>query len=131
MFKLGDKVRAIRSVQDITEGEVYTVAGFTNDNPHVIDDVGDSRCVNGWGIPLFELVVESPIRTVTRREIVPGRYGRVRVSELDSDGDVHMVFVDREGGDKLSEGCSFYFNLEELDEVIHTLNQIREVMVDA
>lgn len=53
-----------------------------------------------------------PFRTVTKRELKPGRYGRVRIS------DSFQIRVEA------------VTDAEQLDEVMHTLAQIREVLSD-
>lgn len=58
----------------------------------------------------------SPIRTVTRREIVPGQYGLIEVVDVDENG--ASIWLPRNGR----------FHSETLREMAHTLNQIAEVL---
>lgn len=69
-------------------------------------------------------VHQSPIRTVTRREIVPGVYGKVEVEKHDTHPTYLMVRVcDIRGTFRI-------MNAEELREAAHILNQIAEVLED-
>lgn len=113
-FKVGDRVRALESVLgQFTAGHVYSVLDC--DSCMVRINADDSGKRNGWGIEKFELAAScgacSPIRTVTRREIVPGVYGSVTVHNDMS------VTVGRLDADKAREAA-------------HILNQIAEVLED-
>lgn len=101
-------------------------------------DVGDQalRCHNGKvggngtfddSFDIISEWSESPIRTVTRREIVAGVYGRLHVSRDFSmeDKNLRIALSDSLGK---PDTAGHYWNLDELDEVIHTLSQIREVI---
>jgi len=76
-FKVGDKVRCKESYGgQFTEGKIHTVKDTYADGFRLLverDDNGSTE--NGWSSDRFELANDnSPIRTVTRREIVPGEY---------------------------------------------------------
>lgn len=60
-------------------------------------------------------LISSPIRTVTRKEIVPGVYGIVRVARPDVG---------------LSVSLDPFNTPEELREAAHILNQLAEVLED-
>lgn len=83
-FKVGDRVRAIGShYSGHTMESHYNLPRSTG----VVVGVGDGYIwvdYDGTSSPpvnpdCFALVQEGPVRTVTRREIVPGVYGRVKV----------------------------------------------------
>lgn len=121
MLKVGDKVRCIRESIDFTRGNIYKVMGFFNnssDDPYVIDDAGDRRSANIEG--RFELVKETPIRTVTRREIVPHVYGIVKVGGTGASGQRVPVSI-----------AELYYSAEELRNAAKLLNEIAEVLEDA
>lgn len=135
MFKVGDKVRCTEDCADLTEGCVYTIAGIFEESddvpvdvgdPYVIDDVGDKQ--NAMIEGLFEKVKDQPVRTVTRREIVPGVYGRIKVFPTMIAGDVGLNFLLRDG----SEVATTYpsLNAKELREVAHLFNQLAEALGD-
>lgn len=74
--------------------------------------------------PEFDIISEwseAPIRTVTRREIVAGVYGRVFVNSYDKESNTVWINV------KEDFGC-VEFNATELREAAHILNQIAEVL---
>ncbi len=74
-FKVGDRVRCLRDHdpgRQFTAGKEYTV---TRTNLYSVGMNDDRGRDNGWGEEHFELANPSPIRTVTRREIVPGVSG--------------------------------------------------------
>lgn len=74
--------------------------------------------------PEFDLISdwqEGPIRTVTRREIVAGVYGKVFINDYDPLENTVSLNV------KEDFGC-VSFNAEELREAAHILNQIAEVL---
>lgn len=109
-FKRGDCVRAVRSFMDVTENKIYAVIHDVHGDLVVVDDVGDHMSIN-WDKPLFELVV-GPVREVTRREMVPGQYGRVHIA---GDRNVH---------------CETMRTADEIRDAIKVLGQILEVMSD-
>lgn len=117
MFKVGDVVECLVDCQDaFTKGGEYKVQSVGPDIVNVERD--DSGYPNSLMKEYFRLAepIESPVRTVTRREIVPGTYGCVEV-EMHSYG--MNVVADFSGG-----RCT----AEELREAAHILNQIAEVL---
>ncbi len=71
-----------------------------------------------------EWTSEGPIRT--RREIVPGVYGRVCVvTGVDGDGETSINLADRGGS---PHGLTMVLNAEELREAAHLFNQLAEVL---
>lgn len=118
-FKVGDTVRLKNNSPEtegqFTHGKEYTVVGFTEYGVRLAED--DSGDANGWVKEYFELASKrSPVRTVTRTEILPGVYGIVRVSHLDGVTSLSLNPFDK---------------AEELREAAHTLNQIAEALDDA
>lgn len=81
-FKVGDRVRDC----DGDEATVLTVFG----DRHVeVEWCGYEGLRGKWLQSHFELVsTPGPVRTVTRREIVPGRYGIVTITDF---GDINIV----------------------------------------
>lgn len=67
----------------------------------------------------------SPIRTVTRREIVAGVYGPVDVRGVD-EGGLIQIFIKPTNLSLMS-----WYSAEELREIAHTFNQIAEAMEEA
>ena len=77
-FKVGDRVRRINSDNDLvnmTIGSEWVVCSVRNDGWMHVENYKNMVLKEN-----FELIKEqSPIRQVTRREIIPGRYGRISV----------------------------------------------------
>lgn len=96
----------------------YTIKGTFNgavigtDFGNVWLDTGEAIRGTESGRDLVAPWNEGPIRTVTRREIVPGDYGAVRVTEGRY---IH---------------CRSMATAEELREAAHILNQLAEVLED-
>lgn len=65
---------------------------------------------------------EGPVRTVTRREIVPGVYGRVNVGRKGDGAGFTKVPVSME---------YLFYSAEELREAAHLFNQLAEALNDA
>lgn len=75
-FKVGDKVVATKDYgSKLTEGRLYTIESIQGRYFRVRDDLGG---IDGWPAEYWVLP-EGPVRTVTRRVIVPGLYGIVAV----------------------------------------------------
>lgn len=113
--------------------EVYPKAKFWVEGYGLVQENG--KFGNDEDSPSLDLISEwkdeapSPIRNVTRREIVAGVYGRLHVSRDFSMGDksLRIALSDSQGD---ADPAGHYWNLDELDEVIHTLSQIREVIAE-
>lgn len=86
-FKVGDRVRCLsHGGSGFRVGDVYVVSAVTDgyDGGRIrveIDSLGSRG--NGWAARHFELANPSPVRTVTRREIVPGMYGDVEIGSCE------------------------------------------------
>lgn len=85
-----------------------------------------------WPAPL-DLVADAdplpatgPVRERTIREIVPGVYGRLRISHYDPGRALSVRFVTRTGLD--FDGAPASLTTSELDAVIATLTAIRDAM---
>lgn len=110
---------------EVTEyNEAYPNAKFWIDKYGLIQENG--KFGNGEGSPELDLIAEwqdepNPIRTVTRREIVAGVYGKVFINDYDELANTVSLNV------KYDFGC-VSFNAEELREAAHILNQIAEVL---
>lgn len=129
-FKVGDRV-TLKS--DVNQG-----VGWTHGNEYVVtrvyqDEHGYNRIktntddhgstTNGWLAEYFEPIMIGPIRTVTRKEIVPGVYGKVLINSYDKESSTVWINV------KEDFGC-VEFNSEQLREAAHILNQIAEALED-
>lgn len=85
-FKVGDRVRVkVGHYEGHPGGSPYNlpradgvVESWTSDSSIVVR-YGDRLSPPVNGIVAFELVNEGPVRTVTRKEIVPGEFGNVVV----------------------------------------------------
>lgn len=105
----------------------YPKAKFWVEDYGLIQENG--KFGNDEDTPELDLISEwqdkapSPIRTVTRREIVPGVYGKVFINDYDELANTVSLNV------KDDFGC-VSFNAEELRETAHILNQIAEVLED-
>lgn len=89
-FKVGDRVRVLpERYEGHPAGSKYNLPRGVGE---VVSYVCDQSMTVRWGWTVsppvnpdsFELVVDSPVRTVTRTEIVPGVYGRIGVGLADS-----------------------------------------------
>lgn len=109
-FKPGDRVRIVgRSAEPYPHnykiGSIQTVQEIYDDGSGV--DCGE------WGCAYDEIeLVAEPVREVTRREMVPGQYGRVHIAR---DRNVH---------------CESMRTADEIRDAIKVLSQILEVMSD-
>lgn len=90
----GDRVRAIETADgQFTKGAEYVVDYVDGRTIKVVADDAGGR--NGWDMDFFLPVTPQqagPVRTVTRRVIVPGRYGAVVVGEQEKAGTAHLVW---------------------------------------
>lgn len=70
----------------------------------------------------------SPVRTVTRKEIVPGVYGRIDIiGGPYKDGHVCLDLVDGDG-DRDGSGIAYYLSATELRAAIATLTEIAQAL---
>lgn len=112
-LKVGDRFRRTAAVG--YEGVDYRSAGYEDavgalERDGVLDTRG-----NFHKFANIELVASGPIRTVTRREIVPGEYGKVFVDAVDGDGIRARL-------------CRSLIDASELREAAHIFNQIAEAL---
>lgn len=112
-------IRKKRYIEEKYDGRIWDDLG----SPYGENNTQDDEIISEWQDE------PSPIRTVTRREIVAGVYGRLHVSRDFSmgDKDLRIALSDSQGE---SDPVGHYWNLDELDEAIHTLSQIREVIAE-
>lgn len=121
-FKVGDEFVAKRNIGEFfTKGGTYTIQshGWMEDHYYLNDDTGGTH----HGAPLdwleeeFAPVSGTPFRTVTRREIVPGRYGIVDVGALSA------------SRAKVATSVEYGFTgSDQLREAAHIFNQLAEVL---
>lgn len=117
-FKIGDRVRRTKP-RDASFGgsDEFTVCAATACGSIVEEKEDGAYYHIADSLELVAPATNCPIRTVTRREIVPGRYGGV-VVERNTITDNPAPFV------------RFYAqaNANELREAAHIFNQIAEVL---
>lgn len=128
-FKVGDRVRVVRhrafSGNDVSDasglvGKIITLGKTHRDLESDLFEtfsVVDAGPAAGWLIRSddIESAIDSgPIRTVTRREIVPGVYGDVTVERIPFEG--------------LEISYKSYGNAHKLREAAHIFNQIAEAL---
>lgn len=116
-FNVNDKVRYLTKG---FYGHIGTVVGISEGGLIKVDTHGEyGVCYENAS----DLEHVGPIRTVTRREIVPGVYGNLDISSFSRS----KVFV----GLKTECGNRYvYMNATELREAAHVLNQLAEVLED-
>ena len=74
----------------------------------------------------------SPVRTVTttRKEVVPGVYGRISIHKNAHDDGRVLVRLADSAGEVNLENCGHYMTSEELTAAIATLTEIRDALED-
>jgi hypothetical protein len=109
------------------------------DSPNTNDGKGNAWSVFGQGcyckpqavecadLDIIAEWTESPVREVTRKEIVPGVYGRVKVFR-EENGEALLCLVFRDGSEVSTS--AHWMNCAELTAAIDTLTQIRDAMQD-
>lgn len=70
---------------------------------------------------------KGPVRTVTRKEILPGVYGRIAVCENDYKHSVLIRLADA-GGEYDEKETGHYFSTDQLTAAIATLTEIRDAL---
>jgi len=115
-FKVGDRVRLVGGGTFSNGATEVTVADkrTSDDEPYFVET--DTWMPNS-ALELVKSPSASPIRTITRREIVPGVYGIAKV-----DG---MGGTNRRVGISIDYG---YTNADQLREAAHLFNQLAEVL---
>lgn len=110
-FKVGDRVRVNSGFTGAAkQGATATVTGNDTVNGWVIvewsrDGLDDGQR-DGYYFPFtFDLIAQpGPVRTVTRREIVPGQYGAVQIwSDMSATVDVLDAAAAREAARLFNE----------------------------
>lgn len=126
MFKIGDRVRVIEpnnrvgEFKGLPKGTIAEIVAGKTDMWEI--DKGGQFWI--WRDDQIELIGnESPIRTVTRREIVPGTYGKIFINDYNESANTVSLNV------KDDFGC-VYFNAEELREAAHLFSQLAEALED-
>lgn len=122
MFKIGDKVRVVDAHNGVGEfkgtekGTIVKITGGSNDYWRL------NNCNEWvWKNSQIKLVADGPIRTVTKREIVPGEYARFGVV---LEGPELRLSIGK-------LGHSAAFTARELREAAELFNQLAEVLEDA
>lgn len=132
-FNIGDKVRITESSRWFTEGEIGVIQSVCDIDEDAYVKFDKVRLGHDcWHVNFSKMEPHSvgPIRTVTRREIVNGTYGRLYIERSNTS---KRVGVDITGDDeKLSYlGEIAYLDATELREAAHVLNQLAEALEDA
>lgn len=114
-FKVGDRVVCLSDSFancELSAGKEYTVLKMNYNDVH-LDGVRSS-----WLASRFALVVPtSPIRTVTKREIVPGRYGDVTIEHWHTPGYVTLATDHIYDAVRLREAARIFYEIADvLDE---------------
>ena len=130
MFKVGDMVECLASTgYEFTKGRIYEVERVEDGGDWLMIKMDDSgSTTNGWAAKFFKPVKYGPIRTVTRREIVPGPYGRVEVSGTYKGERVTLDWS--ENGSVHTAVPIVGLNAEELREAAHLFFQLAEALED-
>ncbi|MBZ9984905.1 hypothetical protein LB521_27615 [Mesorhizobium sp. BR-1-1-8] len=117
-FKVGDMVKPKDGhYTGCTRGSKYNLPRtamkvVTAGDGYLMLDVGDDVTSPPVNPDSFYLDPQAgPVRTVTRREIVPGFYGDVEIGEVDIKYDA-------------------YFDAESLRDAAHLFNQLAEVLAE-
>lgn len=103
----GDEPDSGYKVGDVFEASLHDRYYYFNDKEN------QPRMRHESEFELISDVPHSPVRTVTRKEIVPGKYG--------------PLVVGGNGSILLPQAC---YTPDELREAAHTLNQIAEALED-
>lgn len=111
-MNIGDKVISLVNEMDVIEGGLYEVKRIGENGVYIKDEVGEGYFLRNGEFSDLEKS-PSPIRTVTRREIVAGNYGIVAITKN------NKVMI-----------AAGNYTPDELREAAHTLNQIAEVLGD-
>lgn len=123
MFKVGDKVRRVKYEHfGMKAGDVGTVSSMGMCGRVELEEFEGHHSVRCLEI------AQSPIRTGTRREIVPGTYGRIKVTGTYEGNRVTMEW-DR--SDVITAAVPIVgLSAEELREASHIFNQLAEALED-
>lgn len=127
-FKVGDRVR--RVADGHAHGspighEVTVVDGRIDTLTRVVwyEQPGGNVV---WSDEKNWELVEGPVRTVTRKEIVPGEYGDILVDRTANDGSIVLLGFKTTGG--IFPQCRSNFTSAELTAAIATLTTIRDAL---
>lgn len=111
-FKVGD---IVKRAHGWAPGRLMRVTEVISDDDFTVEWLDGGRgSTHHWHAYELELAQPSPIRTVTRREIVPGAYGDVTVERIPFEG--------------LEISYKSYGNAHKLREAAHIFNQIAEAL---
>lgn len=77
-FNVGDRVRRVKNPAKWAPIGYETIVTSDGHNLTYTDKQGDRDVLINY--PDWEIVEDGPVRTVTRKEIVPGEYGKVIVA---------------------------------------------------
>lgn len=131
-LKKGDRVKYVGSkIGYCVESHIGLTGTVSKDvNPLTVSiDMDDGSWLPGvyrYNLELLKNSPKSPVREVTRRELVAGRYGRVVVGI--EEGGKAVVDFTSDDGELDYIGHQSRLSASELREAAHTLNQIAEYL---
>ena len=129
MFKAGDKVRCINGRRTGIGGWPVQGESYTVKECHGSDKVILHELPNWWNISRFTPVEGSgPIRTVTKKELVLGSYGRVKVCSEGLDGPDSLGLDITPRGANPSVCMNYILNAKELREAAALFTQLAEYL---
>lgn len=123
MFKAGDRVRRVKDSH----------FGMKVDDVATVDHIGMANHVvlrefeGEHSVKCLELLTDGPVRTVTRREIVPGTYGKINVLAASRSNAV-IQLLDSTG---IEATKAIALTAEELREAAHLFSQLAEVLEES
>jgi hypothetical protein len=92
-FKVGDRVRIVSARKAAHHGREFVIdhsEGVYDGEPSWCGGQHSPSSPYRWRESELELVTTSPVRTVTRKEIVSGQFGKVTVRSLKGVSDRHV-----------------------------------------
>lgn len=112
----------------LTNGAEYEALPGTDEGyVHVIGDDGvEGVFLQDRFRPVRPHPTESPIRTVTRRELVPGEYGSILVDRLANDGALVVLGFKTTGN--IFPDCRSLFSADDLRSACMVLSQLAEFL---
>lgn len=128
MFKVGDMVK-VKSGADtrLRKSDEFEVKAISDTGKIFIKEYDFQGKLDSFDPMIFTLSGgNSPIRTVTRREIVPGTYGAIKVLAASKSNAV-IQLIDSNGS-KAKEAIAFTSG--ELREAAHLFSQLAEALED-
>jgi hypothetical protein len=129
-FSVGQRIKLKEGSPEVegqfTHGKDYIVRSMLEGRKRIEVEKDDSGDENGWMSEYFTDYKPSPIRIVTRREIVPGVYGRIKITGTYQG---NRVTMDWDRNDIITAAVPIVgMSAEELREAAHLFNQLAEAL---